>query len=128
MSEMKLQPDIPSAVIEMNVQPDIPRAEIEIEVSGPGRPGKDGAPGYTPQRGVDYWTEADRREIRNYVEDQIANAGGVHFTTDETLIMSEDGVLSVNTATEVDPDNTRPITSAAVHTTVGNIEILLSTI
>lgn len=56
-----------------------------------------------------------------------ASSGGVQFTTDETLSL-KDGVLSVNTAQEPEPDNTLPITSSAVHTTVGNIEILLQTI
>ena len=56
-----------------------------------------------------------------------ASSGGVQFTTDETLSL-KDGILSVNTAQEPEPDNTLPITSAAVHTTVGNIEILLQTI
>lgn len=36
--------------------------------------------------------------------------------------------LEVNTTDEVEGDNTLPITSAAVHTTVGNIEVLLSLI
>lgn len=36
--------------------------------------------------------------------------------------------LEVDTAEEVERDNTLPITSAAVYTTVGNIEILLGTI
>ena len=53
--------------------------------------------------------------------------GGVDFTTDETLSLV-DGVLRVNTAGAVEQDNTLPITSAAVHTTVGNIEMLLGTI
>ena len=53
--------------------------------------------------------------------------GGVQFTTDETLSL-KDGVLSVRTAQQPEPDNTLPITSAAVHTTVGNIEIILQTI
>lgn len=53
--------------------------------------------------------------------------GGVSFITDDTLIL-EDGVLRVNTTNDVEQDNSLPITSAAVHTTVGNIEILLSTI
>ena len=53
--------------------------------------------------------------------------GGVQFTTDETLSL-KDGVLSVKTAQEPEPDNTLPITSAAVYTTVGNIEIILQTI
>lgn len=39
-----------------------------------------------------------------------------------------DGKLTVDTATEVEQDNTKPITSAAVYTTVGNIEVLLETI
>ena len=53
--------------------------------------------------------------------------GGVSFTTDETLYL-KNGVLGVNTAEQVEPDNTLPITSAAVHTTVGNIEVLLKSI
>lgn len=50
-----------------------------------------------------------------------------HFKTDETLSF-KDGMLSVNTSHEPDPDNTLPITSAAVAVTVGNIDILLQTI
>ena len=46
----------------------------------------------------------------------------------ENLKISADGVLYVDTATAVEEDNTRPVTSAAVQTTVGNIEILLKTI
>jgi hypothetical protein len=30
-----------------------------------GQPGKDGVDGYTPVRGKDYWTEADKQEILN---------------------------------------------------------------
>lgn len=56
----------------------------------------------------------------------LENAG-TKFETDETLSLI-DGVLSVNTAKAVEEDNTLPITSAAVATTVGNIEILLKTI
>lgn len=40
----------------------------------------------------------------------------------------EDNVLSVDTADVAEQDNTLPITSAAVHSTVGNIEVLLKTI
>ena len=52
---------------------------------------------------------------------------GTIFTPDETLSL-KDGVLSVNTAEEPDPNNTLPITSAAVAQTVGNIEKLLKII
>lgn len=60
------------------------------------------------------------------LEEALRNAG-TDFKTDETLTL-ENGVLSVNTATEAEEDNTLPITSAAVATTVGNIEIILKTI
>lgn len=53
---------------------------------------------------------------------------GVAFTTDETLSLSENNVLSVNTAKEPEANNTLPITSAAVATTVGNINEILKTI
>ena len=46
----------------------------------------------------------------------------------ENLKITEDGVLSVDTATQVEQDNTKPITSAAVHTEIGNINVLLKTI
>lgn len=46
----------------------------------------------------------------------------------ENLKITEDGVLSVDTATQVEQDNTKPITSAAVHTEIGNIDVLLKTI
>lgn len=54
-------------------------------------------------------------------------SGGTSFTTDETLTLAN-GVLKVNTATEVAKDNTLPVTSAAVNVVVGNIEVLLETI
>lgn len=45
-----------------------------------------------------------------------------------TLVQSSEGVVRVNTATEAEEDNTLPITSAAVYTNIGNIEVLLETI
>ena len=46
----------------------------------------------------------------------------------DNLRISDDGVLSVVTADAAEQDNTIPITSAAVYTAVGNIEVRLSTI
>ena len=40
----------------------------------------------------------------------------------------EDGVLSVDTANAVEEDNTKPVTSAAVYTELGNVEALLANI
>lgn len=53
--------------------------------------------------------------------------GGVQFEPDETLTL-KNGILSVNTTTKVEENNTLPITSAAVNATVGNIEVILGTI
>lgn len=49
--------------------------------------------------------------------------GGVKIG--ENLKIDENGALSVDTASEMAEDNTKPITSGAVYTEVGNIEALL---
>lgn len=69
----------------------------------------------------------DEEARRVAAEGGNSSGGGISFEVDETLSL-ENGILSVNRATEVEQDNTLPITSAAVHTTVGNIELLLSRI
>ncbi len=78
----------------------------------------------TPDGGMAVYSEgggaASEQEIREVVKNYLEE------NTDETLNVNN-GVLSVNCATEVE-DNTLPITAAAVHTTVGNIETLLATI
>ena len=38
-----------------------------------GPQGEPGADGYTPQRGIDYWTSADKSEIKSYVDEAILN-------------------------------------------------------
>lgn len=53
---------------------------------------------------------------------------GNSFAIDNYTLIEQDGVVKVNTATEVEKDNTRPITSAAVFAEVGNINALLATI
>lgn len=52
--------------------------------------------------------------------------GGVIIGDD--LIVTEEGRISVDKATSVSGDNTRPITAAAVYAEVGNINALLATI
>lgn len=39
-----------------------------------GEQGEQGEPGYTPQRGVDYWTTDDKVEIKGYVNTKVENA------------------------------------------------------
>lgn len=52
--------------------------------------------------------------------------GGIIVGQD--LLVTEEGVLSVDKATSAEEDNTRPITAAAVYTEIGNINALLGTI
>ena len=46
----------------------------------------------------------------------------------ENLSITQTGRLSVLTANDAEHDNTLPITSAAVYTEIGNINVLLATI
>lgn len=111
------EPDAPSAGVLEQVNSAAMRAEDAAERTEKAADRIDGA----EDRAQDAARRAEEAAER-------AEQGKIHFETDETLTLSEDGVLSVNTATDVEADNTLPITAAAVYTTVGNIEILLSTI
>lgn len=55
------------------------------------------------------------------------SSGGTSYTIGDGLKL-EGNRLSVDAATSVDKDNTKPITSAAVFTEIGNINALLATI
>lgn len=56
-------------------------------------------------------------------------SGGVGYTIGDGLKLDADtNTLSVDTAAAVEKDNTKPVTSAAVYTEVGNINALLATI
>lgn len=80
-----------------------------------------------------YWQLWDLT-THQYVESDlplpnVGQGGGLSiYGLDNTLKLSPEGTLSVNTAKYVEQDNTLPITSAAVYTEVGNINALLSTI
>lgn len=65
-------------------------------------------------------------EVKSYLTENPPS-GGVDFETADTLSLT-DGILSVNTANVAEAGNTLPITSAAVHAQIGNIEALLQTI
>jgi hypothetical protein len=68
--------------------------------------------------------EAIEKAVSEYLDENPVQG----FETDETLTLSKENVLSVNRAFSVEQDNTLPVTSAAVHETVGNINALLATI
>lgn len=44
-----------------------------------GTPGKDGADGRTPERGVDYWTDVDKQEVINSVLAALPDGEAVSY-------------------------------------------------
>lgn len=56
------------------------------------------------------------------------SGGGIAFVPGNALELTEDGTLNVRTTNDAEEDNTFPITSAGVHTIVGNIGAILDTI
>lgn len=55
------------------------------------------------------------------------SGGGMPYVIGDGLKLEGD-TISVDTATEVEEDNTKPVTSGAVYVQLGNVEILLSNI
>lgn len=69
------------------------------------------------------------KELETLRQNSGGGSGGTSFTVDgKTLTISDEGVLSVNVATEAKAEDERPISAAAVHAIVGNVEAELSTI
>lgn len=75
-----------------------------------------------------YWLIYDP-DLGDYAESDVPLPEGGDFGYQIGNGLKVTGnTLEVDTANDVEQDNTLPITSAAVYTTVGNIEILLGTI
>lgn len=87
--------------------------------------GTPGPPGYTPVKGVDYFTPDEIDAIIEEIKKSVT--GGVDFKTDATLEL-KNGILSVNTTNDMEKDNMLPITSSGMYSVVGNIEALLKTV
>ena len=70
---------------------------------------------------------ADSNGLLTYDGKALGDGGAGGYAIGDGLKV-ENGKLSVDTATSAEQDNTKPITSGAVYTTVGNINALLATI
>lgn len=83
-----------------------------------------------PKPGVNGFWMIYNPETGQYEESDIPlpEGGGFPYQIGNGLKVTGGDTLEVDTTTDVEQDNTLPITSAAVYTTVGNIEILLGTI
>lgn len=84
--------------------------------------GKDGKSAY--EIAVEYGFEGTEEE---WLESLKGTDGSVIYTEGSNISIV-DNVISVITADAPEQDNTKPITSAAVHTQIGNIQVLLETI
>lgn len=75
-------------------------------------------------------TTADKSSLVAAINEvhETGGGGGMNYQIGHGLKVTGGNTLEVDTAEEAEQDNTLPITSAAVYTTVGNIEILLETI
>lgn len=70
---------------------------------------------------------SDSNGILTYDGKALGGGGAGGYAIGDGLKV-ENGKLSVDTATAAEQDNTKPITSGAVYTAVGNINALLATI
>lgn len=87
------------------------------------------------QISIDLSTDTLQAEGQNASGDGTPSSGGSSgggstgsITAGYGIKITEDGVISVDAAQAVEQDNTKPVTSAAVYTEVGNINALLETI
>lgn len=119
---------IPDTIVGPGTWPVLPTEFSEAEAAikelnaHPPVPGEDG-----------YWMLWDLDTGEYVTSDiplpQVGEGGVLRINSlDETLHLSQEGQLSVNTAKDAEQDNTLPITSAAVYTELGNIDALLATI
>lgn len=112
-------------------------AQINVEVSGAGPAGKDGFSPTVETEAIENGTRVtitDKNgpksfDVLNGKDGGSGGGGGGEYVIGDGLKLDEEtNTLSVDTATSVEEDNTKPITSAAVFVTVGNIETILGTI
>lgn len=71
---------------------------------------------------------AESKDGKPTYDGQALGGGGAGGYAIGDGLKVENGKLSVDTATSAEQDNTKPITSGAVYTAVGNINALLATI
>ena len=117
------------------------RNEINVDIIGTGARGKEGKSAY--EIWLDLGNEGTEQEYLASLKGDKGDKGdtgepGSSFLpvasgdviggimVGENLKIDENGVLSVDTAAAVEQDNTRPVTSAAVHMELGNVEVLLA--
>ena len=78
--------------------------------------------------GLETYNKGDLVDAINEARSSGGSGGGGYTIGDGLKLDAATNTLSVDTAEAVEKDNTKPVTSAAVYTEVGNINALLATI
>lgn len=132
---MDINVNIYDAGPQINVDVQDVGAEINVKVESTGEPGKDGKDGFSPtikvkeDTATKYILEIENEDGKFETPNLKAPDSSWGYEIGNGLKLDKDtNTLSVNTSNDVNDNNTLPITSAAVFTTVGNIEVLLGTI
>lgn len=108
------------------------------------QPGADPSGDETADPALPVWQQLQKQigdldDLKTYNKDNLVAAinearssggsgGGGYTIGDGLKLDAATNTLSVDTADKVEQDNTKPVTSAAVYTEVGNINALLATI
>lgn len=108
------------------------------------QPGADPSGDETADPSLPVWAQLQKQigdldDLKTYNKGNLVQAinearqsgggsGGGYTIGDGLKLDAATNTLSVDTATAVEKDNTKPVTSAAVYTEVGNINALLATI
>lgn len=108
------------------------------------QPGADPSGDETADPSLPVWAQLQKQigdldDLKTYNKGNLVDAinearnsgggtGGGYNIGDGLKLDSDTNTLSVDTADKVEQDNTKPVTSAAVYTEVGNINALLATI
>lgn len=108
------------------------------------QPGADPSGDETADPSLPVWAQLQKQigdldDLKTYNKGNLVDAinearqsggggGGGYQIGDGLKLDAETNTLSVDTAAAVEKDNTKPVTSAAVYTEVGNINALLATI
>ena len=108
------------------------------------QPGADPSGDASADPSLPVWAQLQKQigdldDLKTYNKDDLVSAinearqsgggsGGGYTIGDGLKLDAATNTLSVDTAAAVEKDNTKPVTSAAVYTEVGNINALLATI
>lgn len=108
------------------------------------QPGADPSGDETADPALPVWAQLQKQigdldDLKTYNKGNLVDAinearnsgggtGGGYNIGDGLKLDADTNTLSVDTADKVEQDNTKPVTSAAVYTEVGNINALLATI